>query len=498
MITNNSYIRSDYGIINKNIIAQTKLEEYNKECNKNFLTTKEYVDSRNSNVNINYHILDPYVYEIKNDGLGNEYIEKYNTSSTEDIDGKEIILNNSYNFYNNEYYIGRYITRNNENITYGNYRIVKISINGNNGTIIEKNNIQIGQQLYCLTNKLLYQFVKYKDLSNNEKIIFTPININLNINSNINNNLTEGDIQDEIKDELIFNIDNNILYHNINDSNLNIINNSDIINLYYIKINNIIKTYNNNTSFYFDNNKPIYNFFNSYLFSKIKQIIYSDYQIKNISDEKIISYYSYSGIPKIIINNSTITIPNENSTSSFTLDTNYLNLKQEDFYVILEKENEDTNYIYYKGIIELNYNNNIENNNINIKYNKLNETFEDNGSNFESEADVGNLQFILINYYQQCALNILYDATNDIYTISKINNNNIKDETFYKDLTLLISFSIDLEIEIDENNNIKNVNFNYKFNLLSSPNEQKIKYWFRNNNTSIIIPTYYYKEINNS
>ena len=484
MITNNSYIRSDYGIINKNIIAQTKLDEYNKESNKNFLTTKEYVDSKIvNNVNICYTIDNPYVYEIKEEN-NQKYIE--NISGDYDIDGKI-----KYGYINDYgYYIGRYV-ENNIIIYETDYKLIKVGQEKQNKYfIIEENDIHIGQEFYSKFDQEIYKFVMYYieyNNSYNKTIIFTPINIYLNIDK-------QNEPKEEIYDLLIFNINNNILYHNVmintfdnlNNNNFNInLNNDETI---YKKENEMIKTTGSTTTFYFDNEKPINNFYNYYLFLSIKKLN-SDYIDKElIGNEKIINYYSYSGIPKITIdttnNKYDIQIPNTSGNfNTFSLSNNYINLKKEDFYIVLEKYNENSSYIYYKGEIELNNNGIIETNIIDIKYDKSTYKYEDNNSEFISSALNNDLQFILINYDKKCVLNIQKEITTENntttidYKINKFDDNKITDTIFYKDLTLLINLNIKLNI-IDE---FKDVKFEYEFNLLSSPNEQRVKYWENNN-----------------
>lgn len=517
MITNNSYIRSDYGIINKNIIAQTKLDEYNKESNKNFLATKEYVDSKTNNVKVNlcYTIDNPYVYEIKEEN-NQKYIVNF-SGVDYDIDGKKLQSINI-SIKDNEYYIGRYIEKhynnnNNEiiNIDYFEYKLIKIQLINDQGIIIEENDINIGQEFYSKYDQNIYKFIMYYDENNIKKIIFTPINIYLNIKSNINNsNIT---IQEEINDLLIFNINNNMIYHNIIFDEFDILN-DDITN--YKKENEMIKTITENdtstTFFYFDNLKPINNFYNCYLFL-FKKILYNndnDEDNTNLSkiligNEKIINYYSYSGIPKITINNNNISIPNYNSDTfnDFSLSNDYKDLKKEDFYIVLEKyneediieningENQTIHYIYYKGEIELNNNGNIEKNIIDIKYNNNNNLYYNNNSEFISLTTSGNLQFILINYDKKCVLNIEKKIENDIitYNINKIQDDYITETRFYKDLTLLINLNIDIQYD---NINFENVKIIYEFNLLSSPNEQRVKVWENNNNYITILSLFNY------
>ena len=502
MITNNSYIRSDYGIINKNIIAQTKLNEYDKESNKNFLTTKEYVDNKINNINVNlcYSIENPYVYEILSDGT-QEYITNQNEEEQEyieeDIDGKDILNSSTehIDFNNNGYYIGRYVIRNEviptQIISYNEYKLIKIEIHNNDrtkGYIIEKNDINIGQELYSKLDQEIYKFIIYNEkIINNviQKIIFVPYN---NILQLIN-------IPEGITDNIIFNLYDNKIYHYLNGTDTKtfyIINN----NTEYIKENKVI----DGNNYHFDNTKPIYNFYNNYLFSDEKVInedfIYNKYLY---SDNHIINYYSYSGVPKITINNNVITIPKPGSGdfNNFTLSNDYKNLKIDNFYVILEKYNEDEHYEYYKGLIELNNNDLIETNTIKIKYVKSNNNYINDGSDFESNSSNGNLQFILINYNRKKALNIIKtiniidDNTEIIYNINIFEDTDITKIKFEQDLTLMISLNITLEFE---NNNI--VKFVYKYNLLSSPTEQRIFNWIRDIKSQIIVPTILYYNLN--
>ena len=510
MITNNSYIRSDYGIINKNIIAQTKLKEYDKESNKNYLTTKEYVDSKINNVKVNlcYSIENPYVYEILTNGT-QEYITNQNEEEQgeyieEDIDGKDILNSSSSTghiyFNNNGYYIGRYVKRSEADptqiISYNDYKLIKIEVNNDRtiGYIIEKNDINIGQELYSKLDQEIYKFIIYNEkiiVEEEEeiiqKIIFVPYNNRLElINTGGPNNPIE------ITDNIIFNLYDNKIYHYLNGTDSKtfyVIDN----NTEYIKENKVI----DGNNYYFDNTKPIYNFYNNYLFSDEKVINEYFFYYKYLySDNHIINYYSYSGIPKITINNNVITIPKPGSGdfNNFTLSSNYINLKTDDFYVILEKYNEDNEYEYYKGLIELNNNGIIETNTIKIKYG--NNNYIDDGCDFESNTINGNLQFILINYNRKTALNIIKTINNNdenVYNINVFGDTDITKIKFEQDLTLMISLNITLEFITENNNNI--VKFVYKYNLLSSPNEQRIYNWIRDSKSQIIVPTILYSEI---
>lgn len=527
MITNNSYIRSDYGVINKNIIAQTKLNEYDKENNKNFLTTKEYVDTKINNfkVKINYTIGVPYIHIINNNS-----IVPYSKSSENnyDFDGKKILynysfsLNESGSLITDEYFI---IKELDENGIYR-YKLIKGEPDENDDKLIitEKIDLMEGIILFCKYDLQYYTLISYNYIENNgsvsNKQIITSINNLIIFDTNI---LTT---PKKLNDKITFNIMNpQIINHNINLSNLSI---NELFN--NIFINDMLSKFINPpppaTSIYLINE-----FYRNYFKDILK--LYNDeyynyYFDRLIKDANQIIYFkSYSGIPKINIsresgtNDYIIKTPKNTSLSpffnEFKLINTYQNLKEENFYVILRyKENitiSNTNYEIYTAEIELNNNGTIETNIIDIKYEENTNNVSNNNCNFETNNYNSTfLHFILINYDKQHILDISYTLNNNvkIYTINIFDTNYIIDTTFYKDLTLLCNLNIHYNIEYSQyetnqekiDNFITKEEFKYTFTPLSSYEQQRVKDWEYDNingndSYDIIIPQYIYFDIPN-
>ena len=512
MITNNSYIRSDYGIINKNIIAQTKLNEYDKESNKNFLTTKEYVDSKTNNVEVKliYTVGVPYVHKVSDNKI--TAIQESN-----DEDGKKVLYDYTFNnasLIKDEYFI----IKETEN-TISKYKLVKGNINNNSLIITEKLDLVEGTILfskYDLQYYILTSFNNYNSTNLVEnKQILTPIN-NLYIFITNTNSSPK-----TLDDKIIFNIMNSqIINHNINLNNI-IINNNFFNNNNNIFINDLLSIFNNNNITLI--NEFYRNYFKDIL--KLYNNSSSSYFNKLIKDANQIIYFkSYSGIPKITITPNNIQqidyyiikIPiydtNNTILYEFQLENTYQNLKEENFYVIIRHKEDITinnnDYEIYTGEIELNNNGIIETNVINIKYQKDNQNnITNNDCNFETENyNNTNIHFILINYDKQHILDIYYtlnEQDEKEYHINKITK--INETTFYKDLTLLCNLNIHYNIEYDGNdkldNNITKEEFIYTFSPLSSFEQQRVKNWEYDNinnvnDYNLVIPQYIY--INNS
>jgi len=473
MITNNSYIRSDYGIINKNIIAQTKLNEYDKETNKNFLTTKEYVDSKINNEinNLCYSVEVPYIHTY------NSLNPYYGGEDYHDVDGKYIM--NDYKFITNKWYLLK------DNDEY--YLFSGISENDGFDIDIKKTiKMNIGQRIWCKSDNKIYYLISF--LNNydeyDESITYTYLNIL--IPNDFQFDLTQSNTE---RIKLKCNPLEFTNFYHIIELGDNIINGSNDINLLsspdHISMNDVI-------NHYFPNN-TIYNIYFKFYFNSIyTSTIYFPsgsgdikYFLKKkiVNTHQILNFLSYSGIPKITINNNpsthidTITLPGLNSQSiTFNL-TNYQNIKDTDFYQVLIYNNDfidnNINYSSFTAYFELNNNGTIETNTINIKYNNTNYNYTDNNSIFETQT---NISFILIDYKNKNVL-VITNNNNSI-SISKYNNNDINETNFYKDLNLLSSLNITNIID-DTNNNL---NIYYKLHCISSQNEQRIKNWEIDNN----------------
>lgn len=178
MLSNNGYVRGQYGVFGDKVYSGIKLTDYslnNDEYTKHFLTTKEYVDSKFSK-NTVFSVKSGYVHSMVNQNITRYEV---GTDPTFDNDGKKITINEK-SFVENDGYIIK---------SSGNYSIGFID-SDETGHINDIIQLELGQQLYSELDNQIYTLISAPIGNNNAIIpILVPETITTTITNSNNNDV---------------------------------------------------------------------------------------------------------------------------------------------------------------------------------------------------------------------------------------------------------------------------------------------------------------------
>ena len=185
MLSNNGYVRGQYGVFGDKVYSGIKLNEYNlfnDEYTKHFLTTKEYVDSKFSK-NTAFSVKSGYVHSMS----GENNITQYSVGTTAepkfDEDGKKIT--NNENFEVND----GYIIKSGDIYSIG--YINSVETGTGTGHINDIIQLELGQQLYSELDNQIYTLIEAPIGGNNSTIIpiLVPETITTTITNSNNNDV---------------------------------------------------------------------------------------------------------------------------------------------------------------------------------------------------------------------------------------------------------------------------------------------------------------------
>ena len=185
MLSNNGYVRGQYGVFGDKVYSGIKLNEYNlynDEYTKHFLTTKEYVDSKFSK-NTAFSVKSGYVHSMN----GENNITQYAVGTpnpTFDNDGKIITINE--NFVVND----GYIIKSGDIYSIGFLNSVETGTETVTGHINDIIQLELGQQLYSELDNQIYTLIS-APIGNNSTIIpiLVPETITTTITNSNNNDV---------------------------------------------------------------------------------------------------------------------------------------------------------------------------------------------------------------------------------------------------------------------------------------------------------------------
>ena len=438
MLSNNGYVRGQYGVFGDKVYSGIKLTEYNlydNEYTKHYLTTKEYVDSKFSK-NTVFSVKSGYVHSMNGENNITQYT--VGTSGTPpkpnaDIDGKIITINE--NFVEND----GYIIKSGDIYSIGFLNSVGTGT-PKTGHINDIIKLELGQQLYSELDNQIYTLISApigEDESQN--IISIPILVPETITLDNIHYTDEDTYQDNpitTTDIITFDkLFNDSVYHKITISPLDLSTNKIYSTTLTIPTTSTPSNYT----------------------------AYIEYMLKNNNEEsvgKIISLSSYSGIVKNGINALLFEISviiNGTPTTAYTAQISTIENNVEVIDIIT---------IYYSSS---------EPSIINAKT-TINST--------------SNNTYYLIDYYNKHVVKcVINNGTSGSASVS-IDDNNIgtgsQYDVYTKDLSLLAELNITKVAAISPNTGY--ASYKIVIRALSSPDSQHITPWVIE--TPLILNTY--------